>query len=147
IFREGCPMGKFNPGTRSDVRSHPAATKNYEGGLAFRMDPELELYTRVSASLIEDKFYTSSAEELQAIRDLIHQCDREYVLALASYARNKMHLRSAPIVLLAEAASMQEEDREPKPEVRRYTPEIIRRPDELMEVVSYWVQFIGGGSK
>lgn len=142
-------MSKFNrPLTvEEQVARHPDATTNYEGGLAFKVSPEMELYLRACTSLVEDKFYTSTDKQLEELRELIHKCDRKFVLQLANYVRNRLHLRSIAIVLLAEASVMQSQPKEPKTDVRAYVPKIIRRADEPMELVSYWINVIGNGSK
>lgn len=142
-------MTKFNQpiSVEQRVSGHADATTNYEGGLAFRVDPEMELYLRTCTCLFEDKFYTSGEQQLAELRAIIKQCPRAYVLQLAAYARQKMHLRSAPLVLLAEASVMQSQAREPKTDVRAYTPKIVQRADEPAELVAYWLANIGGGKK
>lgn len=142
-------MAKFNRTATAEKRleSHPSATVNHEGGLAFKVSPEMELYLRACTSLIEDKFYTSSDRHLSETRALIHACDRKYVLQLANYVRNRMHLRSMALVLLAEAASLEREKGESKADVRAYVPKIVRRADEPAELLAYWINVIGNGTK
>jgi len=142
---------KFNT-PRKKIRQHlyedPNATTNYEGGLAFLTDPETELYLRSCVTLFEPKYYTGSGQQLQEMKALIHKCDPEFVLKLAYYIRTKMYIRSAPIVLLAEASTMYfENPDEEKSMVREYTPRIIQRADEITELVAYWINEIGEGSK
>lgn len=142
-------MSKFNRAEtiEEQLAKHPDATTNHGGGLAFRVSPEMELYLRACTALIEDKFYTRADSELAELRALIRNCDRKYVLQLAHFVRNKMHLRSFPMVLLAEAASMEAEKGEPKRDVREYVPKIVRRADEPAELLAYWIDTIGGGTK
>ncbi|MDD5043795.1 MAG: TROVE domain-containing protein [Patescibacteria group bacterium] len=116
------------------------AVENYEGGLAFTLEPCSKLYTRVCSSLAgEDKFYTNGktvdSELLTDIQEAA-KVNPEFILRLAAYARQKMNIRSTPIVLLAEAAALPA----CKPFVRRWAPEIIRRADEPAEVIAYWVK-------
>ena len=135
-------MTKLNKSAKAEdskLREHPDATTNKEGGLAFKMNAESELYSRVLCSLWgEPKYYEDSgAEEKNAIQELVKSLSKtnpEFVLQLAAYARNDMNLRTVPQVLLVEACAYPET----KQFVRRYTPSVIRRADELAEVVAYY---------
>lgn len=115
------------------------ATVNHEGGLAFTLDPRSRLYTRAVASLVrEDKFYTSAGQsdsELVADIRATAEIDPEFVLRLAAYTRQVMNLRSTPVVMLVEAAGIPQ----CKPFVRRWTPAIVRRVDEITEALAYWI--------
>ncbi|MFA5185999.1 MAG: TROVE domain-containing protein [Patescibacteria group bacterium] len=119
--------------------SRSDATVNHEGGLAFTLDPRSRLYTRAVASLVrEDKFYTDAAQadaELVADIRAAADIDPEFVLRLAAYTRQVMNIRSTPVVMLVEAAALPA----CKPFVRRWTPAIVQRVDELTEVLAYWV--------
>lgn len=125
---------------REQLSGRSDATRNHEDGLAFVMDAKSRLYTRVCASFFgEPKYYTdgnTSADELRADVKLAAASDPEFVLRLAAFARQEMHLRTTPQVVLAEAASI------PvcKPFVRKWTPEIVRRADEPAEVIAYWTK-------
>jgi len=121
------------------VATHPDRVENYEGGIAFKTDEKTELTLRFLTYLVgEPKFYTPKAEdEMQIIRQLIQvvgETDPEYLLKLAAYARNEMYLRTAPIFMLVEAAQIESA----KPFIKSYTPQIIRRADELAETIAYF---------
>ena len=134
-------MTKFNKKTPDSVklRERPDATVNYEGGLAFEADSKTELTIRFLTFLVgEPKFYTSGTQDTQEIEDLIAevaQYDPEYIMKLASYARNKMYLRSAPLFALIEGVQYENV----RPFVRKYTPEIIKRADEITEILAYYI--------
>ena len=135
-------------GTAERLRARPDAMCNHEGGLAFKADPQLELYLRACSCLIEDRFYTRAESQLAELRAAISQCDRSYVLKLANYARNEMQLRTLPMILLAEASVMHGgASNESKSDVRRYVPAIVRRADEPGELLAYWIQTLGAGTK
>ena len=129
---------KFN-----QTQKTTSKTTNFEGGVAYKMDIQTELYTRVATWLVnEPKFYGDKTTEMQEILDLINKVgDKEpkFLLQLASYARNKLHLRSAPILLLGEASC------HPKARslVRPFVPDIIKRADELCEIIAYMEKKIG----
>ncbi len=130
---------KFN----SRVKPGSTKTTNYEGGLAFKLDPITELYTRVATCLVnEPKFYGETGDTEKRILELIDivaKKDPEFILQLAKYARNKLYLRSIPIVLLGQAALKEAT----KPFVKEYTSSIIKRADEPAEIISYIKSIIG----
>lgn len=120
-----------------------AFTRNYEGEKVYRMTPEMELYERVLTNLVgEKKFYTSGEKDLEDLKNAVQRVlerDPKFVLQLANYARNFMHLRSVPILLLV-LASLHDGA---KPYVREYTPKIVKRADELAEVISLFNLLVG----
>lgn len=135
-------------GLKVALSARADVTVNHEGGLAFKADPQLELYLRACTGLIEDRFYTRAGQDLAALRQSIQACERDFVLKLAHYARRELHLRTLPGILLAEASVMhQGASNEPKTGVRAYAPKILRRADEPAEVLAYWIQVLGAGSK
>lgn len=136
-------MPKFN--RKADNKT----TVNKEGAPAFTMRPELELFTRAATSMMgEPKFYDPDARESDAnIIELVHRLARtkpEFVLNVASFVRNEMHLRTVPLVMLAETARISKGSGL----VRKAAPLIVRRPDELTEMIAYWQNRYGDiGSK
>lgn len=135
-------MAKFQREFRS-VKEEQKFTQNYEGEKVYRLTPEVELYERVLTNLVgEEKFYTSGSEDLENLRRIIQEVlnkEPKFVLQLANYARNYMNLRSVPILLLVEASLHDGA----KPYVREYTPKIVKRADELVEVISLFNLLVG----
>lgn len=135
-------MGKFNKPAKveTELKSEPSRTLNYEGAEAFKLTPKLELYERVLTCLMEPKFYDPDGNDtVNAIRSLVEkmeEIDPEFVLKLAAYARNEMYLRSVPIFLLVLACKYPKM----KSFIRKYTPHILRRADELTEVVALYIK-------
>jgi len=132
-------MAKFNKvlTAKQVVESDPTATENFEDGLAFAMGNKYRLFSRVLTTLFsEKKFYQDACDHDEGILNdvrMVAEEDPEFILKLAVFARQYMGLRSVPIVLLAEAALNLATRRF----VRRYTKHIIRRADELVEVIAY----------
>ena len=133
---------KFNqrPSIGKEIENHPDLTETHEGGIAFKTDEKTELTLRFLTYLVgEPKFYTPNAsDEAKEIRLLIKsvsETDPEYLMKLACYARSEMYLRSAPIFLLVESAQYDSV----KPYIRKYTPKIVQRADELTETVAYFI--------
>ncbi len=136
-------MGKFNSAAGNTGRQ-PDKTYNYEGAPAFKMEAKTRLYSQVVTSLVgEARFYdlTGEAQHNTVLADIARVAvnDPEFILKMAAYARNKMNLRTVPLVLLAEAAM----NTNCKPFVRKYSPHILRRADEPGELISYWISRYG----
>lgn len=135
-------MGKFNkvPEIAKELYEHKDAIVNYEGALAFRLDPLTELYIRAASTLVgEPKFYTDAktadSDLLKSIR-AVAKIDPEFILQLAVYCREKLYLRSVPLMLVAEFAN------DPEcigkvPGARKYVKRVIHRADELTELIAY----------
>ena len=135
---------------RTNLMNRQDATINHEGGLAFKMDAKTRLYSEVASRLMgEPKFYkniNSDGEidinqDANIINDIqeVAKIDPEFVLQLASYTRNKLNSRTVSVVMLVEAALIPE----CKKYVRKYTPQIIQRADELAEATAYLQKRIG----
>ncbi|MBP7133783.1 TROVE domain-containing protein [Patescibacteria group bacterium] len=132
----------FRP-EESELASHPDATVNHAGGLAFRMPATARLATMLFASFGEDTFYTRrtkrvSEEGLAAIKAVAAENPRT-VLQLAAYARRVANMRTQAQLVLAVAADIPA----CKPFVRQYTPQIVRRADELTESPAAWITLHG----
>ncbi len=135
-------MTKFNkaPEIAKELYEDKDAVPNYEGALAFKLDPLTELYLRAASSLVgEPKFYTDSKTADSDLLRSIHtvaKIDPEFILQLAVFCREKLYLRSVPLMLIAEFAN--DPDCVGKVEnARRYVERVIQRADELTEIISY----------
>ena len=104
---------------------------NHEGDKAYAMTPELELYTAVVTASLSDLFYEKEDERVERIADLIRKVSPEFVARLAVYARNQMHLRSIPMLLLVELAKVHNGDSL----VARTVEKTVLRADEIMELL------------
>ena len=134
-------MTKFNkPQTiKEQLVSHTDVMENYEGALAFKLDALTDLYIRSASTLVgEPKYYESAkdadSELLKSIHKVI-ETDPEFVLQLAVYCREKLYLRSVPMMLVAEFANSKAVGKVPN--ARKYVTRVIQRADELTELVSY----------
>ncbi|MCU0430185.1 MAG: TROVE domain-containing protein [Cytophagaceae bacterium] len=107
---------------------------NYEGGKAFRLTPEWELYSAVVTASLSDMMYEKADDRLARIISLISISDPLFVAQLAIYTREKMHLRSVPLVLAVELAKIHSGDSLVKNTVYR----IIQRADEITELLAYY---------
>jgi len=120
---------KFNVFTKTKKQ-----VRNYEGAKAYRLTPKMELYTAVVNSTLEKTTYEKGQDRLQRIIDLVQKNDPYFVAQLAVYARQKMYLRSIPIVLAVELSKIHSGDNL----VSRTVNGVIQRADEITELLAYY---------
>jgi hypothetical protein len=120
---------KFNFNTKKENE-----TINYEGAKAFKLTPKMELYTAVATAGLSDQFYEKADDKLKRICDLIEKNDAAFVAKLAVYVREKMHLRSIPLVLTVELAKHYNGDAL----ISKLTNRVIQRADEITELLAYY---------
>ncbi len=107
---------------------------NHEGAEAFTLNPQLELYSATVTSSLNPSFYETGQERLERIRALIEQNDPLFVAKLAVYTREKMYLRSMPLVLAVELAKVHSGDNL----ISRLVARIVQRADEITELLAYY---------
>ena len=104
---------------------------NYEGAQAWALSPELELYTAVVTASLSNTFYEKQDARVKRIAELVGKVNPEFVAKLAVYARNEMHLRSIPLLLVVELAKVHSGD----DLVSRTVDKVVMRADEIMELL------------
>ena len=104
---------------------------NHEGARAFRMTPEMELYTAAVTSALSGKFYESPKEFVERISTLVGKVDPMFTAQLAVYTRTVMNLRSIPLLLLVELAKVHSGD----DLVSRAVGRTVLRADEITELL------------
>lgn len=118
-------------------------TENYEGGEAFVLSPKSRLVQLTSTCLFnEPKFYGKLGETEQKIVDTateVAKNDPKFLLQLAQYLRNEQYLRSISNYLLVFSANQPSSKRF----VREYSPNIIKRADELSETIAMQLDSFG----
>ena len=116
----------------NEKAKNPRKTVNYEGAIAYKLTPELGLYTAVCCASLQPKFYEPDVNsQLEQIRKLITEVDADFVKKLAIYAREQMYLRSIPLVLAVELARIGKLD-------KKTVFRIIQRADEITEILAYY---------
>jgi hypothetical protein len=108
--------------------------KNYEGAEAYLLTPQLELYTAVVTASLSNTFYEKNDDRINRIRELIAKNDAKFVAKLAVYTREKMYLRSIPLVLAVELAKISKGESF----VSKMVEKIVQRADEITEVLAYY---------
>jgi hypothetical protein len=122
-------MSRFN-----STAVDPTKTTNLAGGGAYTLTSEMELYSRVCTASLYPKYYEAPQDTVARIRELVSECSPEFVAKLAVYAREKMNLRTIPLVLTVELAKVHRGDSL----VSRLTKRVIQRVDELTEILAYY---------
>ena len=107
---------------------------NYEGATAYKITPALELYSSVVTFSLNNTFYEKADDRITRLRELIALNNPEFVAKLAIYAREKMYLRSVPLVLAVELAKTHKGD----DLVSRLVSRIVKRADEITELLAYY---------
>ena len=108
---------------------------NYEGALAYKISAALELYSAVVTTSLSKTFYEGEGlKRIERLRDLIKKNDPLFVARLAVYAREKMHLRTVPLVLAIELARVHNGD----DLISRLVSRVIQRADEITELLAYY---------
>ncbi|RZJ59571.1 MAG: TROVE domain-containing protein, partial [Flavobacterium sp.] len=109
-------------------------TANYHNAKAYRMTPEMELYTAVVTTNLSDTFYEGEDKRLERIKKLMSECDAEFIGRLAVYARTQMNLRSVSLVLSIELAKIASGNAV----VGKTVSGVVKRADEITEVLAYY---------
>jgi 60 kDa SS-A/Ro ribonucleoprotein len=110
--------------------------KTHEGAPVRAISPELQLRRSVLACLLwEKQFYEDGVEIAGRIAELVPKVDTARVADLALEARERMHLRHAPLLLVREMARHKSH----KAAVAETLARVIQRADELTEFLAiYW---------
>jgi len=128
-------VSKFNLGFSRAIK-----TINNEGATAYPMNDKEKPVTQVLTSFFnENKFYGDNSQDiLNTVRNVI-KTEAKFVANLCIYARNEMHLRTISHVLVSELAK----STEGKEYVRKTLNKIIERPDDMTEVLAYYLNTYG----
>lgn len=115
--------------------------RTHEGAPAKRINPEAQLRRSVLACMLwENQFYEDGIDIAQRIASGVRDVSPDKVADLAAEARNRYNLRHAPLLL---TSALEYVHRSPR--VHTLIPEVVRRADELAELVSIHCRVNGVG--
>lgn len=118
--------------------------RTYAGAPAQHISPEQQLRRLVMTSLLwEDSFYVDGKTSAAIIAEAIAKVDPQIVGSIAIEAREVQHLRHIPLFLVAHLAAAQPGGTWLKHVIAR----VVRRPDELAEVIALYCQITGQSPK
>ena len=121
-------MSKFNEKSKVEM------TTNKAGGEAYKATPELELVTLLLNSFVSDGYYQKGGEHMKALTSVLSKVDPEFAAKAAVYARNEFGMRSITHVLAGEIAKFASG----KPWAKEFFSAIVRRPDDMTEIMAYY---------
>lgn len=119
--------------SRFNVKSEGTKVTNLAGGLAYSQSPELELVSIMLTSFAKDAYYKSADDTFARLVTLIVDCDKEFVAKAAIYARKQFGMRSISHVVASELAK----HINGKAWAKNFYKEVINRPDDMGEILSY----------
>jgi hypothetical protein len=116
--------------------SSKARTFTHEGAPTVKVGAKEELFRTISCCLLwENTFYEDGIAVADRIKSLVPAVKAEDVFDLAVYARTKLNLRHAPLMLARELARSEHS----RPLLAALLPQIVLRADELAEFLAmYW---------
>lgn len=160
-------MGKYNKKGTAQVQPgftrpamgpmRTAATptlRTHEGAPAYAKDTKTELFQLAVTSMMgEDSFYESAKDRDGRLVKLVHEvavADPAWMLGFAGWLRGEANMRSASLVLAAEAVKARLDSREARFGDQRLPVEreqgvnrkiidtVLQRADEPGEMLAYW---------
>lgn len=148
-------MSRFNTATLD-----PTRTTNLAGGAAYTQDPRSEIASLLLTSFASGKFHETAADQIQRLQKLV-QLDPLFAAKAAIYARNEYGMRSISHVAAVEVVlaargpkplggwtpvdgSGQLERQRNSEWVKHFIEAVVRRPDDMLEILSYYKQRNGG---
>lgn len=126
-------MSKFNQAVK------PQTVTNLAGGEAYAQTPEVALASMLATSFVSDKYYQTVGEQWTALRDLLGKVEPEFAAKAAVYTRHTLGMRSISHVVAAEVAKLVSG----KPFARSFYEKVIRRPDDITEILAYYRKVLG----
>jgi len=127
-------MARFNSRARNKT-----VTTNLAGGKAYQESPKLEFASILLTSMVKNQFYRSADETMDRLVELMGQLDPEFVAKAAIFARTEFGMRSITHVAAAELANEARGTGIP----RRFLRKVIYRPDDITEILSYYMNKYG----
>lgn len=126
--------------TRFNKKTVGTKVINRAGGAAFSQTAELELVSLLLTSFVSDKFYESSDDQLTRLQNLVAAIpDKKFIGQAAIYARTQFGMRSITHALIGELVNQVKGQEWLKNAVQK----TIFRPDDMMEMVSYYFNKYG----
>lgn len=128
-------MSKYNT-----VQPSKTATVNNAGGKAFKQSNKLAIASFLFTSFLTDTYYKKESQETARLMDLFKsEKDKEFIAKAAVFTRNEYGMRSVSHL----AAALLAKDLSGKQFARRFYKKIVRRPDDMMEILGAYASLNG----
>lgn len=132
-------MGKYTTSTR------PKALKptkvNDMGSLAYELNPKEELVATVLTTFVQKSYYETENEILKRIQSRVKDVDPLFAAKTAIYTRREANMRSSSHVIAGELTKYVSG----KPWAARFYERIIVRPDDMAEILAYYLTVVRKG--
>lgn len=141
-------MGKLNraptlPATQVRTPSNTPDALTAEGGPGYTRDPKSELFLLAVTNMVGEKtFYESGKDRDARFEALAYQVirdDPEWIAAFIPALRDRLHMRTASIVLAGLFAKARLEMGQTKPSIRTVIDQTLVRADEPAELLAFWL--------
>lgn len=113
--------------------------QTYNWWIAYALSDKQELIKMCLTSFLQNDYYEKDKDKIVRIQELASRIDPEFCLKLAVFSR-EYGLRSVNHVLFVEAANRMYGKKGVREKLSNYLSAMIRRPDELMDIVGYYAQ-------
>lgn len=123
-------MSRFN----TAVATRKGNTVNLAGGEAFTIDPRYEFTTIALTSFAGDQYYRKADETVARLKTLLAAIPPIYAAKVALYARREAGMRSITHVIAGLLAGQLSRG---QPWARPFYEKIVRRPDDMLEIIAY----------
>ncbi|MFE2998684.1 TROVE domain-containing protein [Nocardia sp. NPDC059246] len=144
-------MAKFNTASVRAVAHGPIRTDStatgttHQGGPGFARDEKSELFLLAVTNMVgEDTFYEAAGQRDSRFSTLVRQvalADLDWLTRFARWLRSEANMRSASLVLAAEAAKASVDAGQTGS--RAIVDAVLQRADEPGEMLSYWISHYG----
>jgi hypothetical protein len=129
------------------VEANPS-TVTHEGGAGYSRTPKGELFLQAVTEMAENKFYESASERqtrmTKNIGIVLSEPDGwSWICNLVTWLRKEAGMRSASIMIAAEAVAAQNGLQKGGLSPRQLVAVACQRADEPAEFLGYWLQFKG----
>lgn len=121
-------MPRFNSPVATTSR-----TTNLAGGEAFHESAKMELASILLTSMVGDQFYRSADAGMARVLELLDAVPPQFAAQCAVMARNEYGMRSISHVVAGELAVRVKGEQWTRP----FFNAVVRRPDDITEILSY----------
>lgn len=136
--------GPQTRGILGSVEANPVTT-TFEGGSGYTRTPRAELFLQAVTEMAEDKFYETASERQTRLTKnvgiVLSEPDGwEWICNLVQWLRKDAGMRSASIIIAAEAVAAQNGLQKGGVTPRQLVSVACQRADEPAEFLGYWLQ-------
>lgn len=126
-------MSKFNKKVNN-------RTENLAGGKAYKLNPKMKLVTMLLTSFVSEQYYKSEEQFIFDLKKLLDDLsDKKFMAKSAIYARNEFGMRSVVHIVAGEIAKNVKKQNWTK----KFFTKIVRRVDDITEILSYYISNYG----